>query len=80
MRRVRRAVVVSILLATGFAVAYLTSSQLSAAPLPSTALTQARAWLTKAIEPVSSISVLGRIAQPVKLAQGGGGGSSGRHG
>jgi len=83
MRRVRRAVVVSILLATGLAITYITSSELSAAPLPSTALTQAPAWLTKAIEPASRVPVLSRIAQRVRPAQSGAqqpNGASGRGG
>src|SRR5262245_53771539 len=77
MSRIRRAMVASVLLATTFALTYQFSSRLSAAPLPSTALTQARAWLTKSIESTSSrVPVLRRIAAPVRLEQSGGGSGS----
>jgi hypothetical protein len=78
MHRTRRAIVASILLATAFACTYQFSSRVAAAPLPATAIAQARTWVAKALEPASSrVSVLRRIVQPIKLQQSGGGGSTG---
>src|SRR5215510_14295727 len=76
MSRNRRTMAVSVLLAMCIAFLYQSSSRLSAAP-SSTTLTQARASLTKAIGFASRVPVLRRIAQPVRLAQSGSGGSSG---
>src|SRR5262245_57415195 len=74
MSRFRRAIAASIVLATALAFTYQFSSRLAAAPLPATALAQARTWVAKALEPASKrVPVLRRIAQPVRLAQSGGG-------
>jgi hypothetical protein len=74
MRRTRRAAVVSVLLAMSFLFIYQSSSRLFAAP--SMAIAQARAWVAKAIEPASRLSIVQKVKLPVRLAQSSGGGSS----